>query len=208
MPVKLYASHILVMALFLASSDARRLANVLVLRRPTAPRPLPRHFAQPRWERVRRVVKVVFVLYLTTANLHRLLIEAWAPADLAPRPALCGIWEVSSCATGVTWRRLVIDRATGDPLHVAVTIWHLDGTRERLRGTEDDARRTLGLESWKEDAPKVQLSYARVDDDHLMLTPAGAGGAAPIELLRRDEGSFRLTRRHFRWFAGDSGWRH
>jgi uncharacterized membrane protein YphA (DoxX/SURF4 family) len=211
-PVKLYASHLLVMALFLASTDARRLANVLVLRRPTEPAPLPPHFAQPRWERVRRVVKVAFVLYLTTSNLRRLLIEAWASADSAPRPALYGIWEVSSSAKDVTWRRLVIDRPTGDPSHVGVTIWHVGGVRERLRGTEDDARRTLVLEAWKEDAPKVQLSYARVDDAHLVLTSTGdrrgADAAAPIELLRRDEGSFALTQRHFRWSVGDSGWRH
>jgi uncharacterized membrane protein YphA (DoxX/SURF4 family) len=207
-PVKLYSSHILVMALFLVSRDARRLANVLVLRRKTEPEPLPPHFAQPRWERVRRVVKAVFVVYLTTANLHRLLIEAWAPADLAPRPALQGIWEVSSSAKDTTWRRLVINRGPGDPSHVAVTIWHLDGTREPLRGTEDDARRTLVLESWKDDASKVQLSYDRVDHDHLVLITDGPGVAVPIELLRRDEGSFRLTQRHFRWSVGDSGWRH
>jgi hypothetical protein len=205
-PVKLYSSHILVMALFLASTDARRLANVLVLRRKTDPAPLHPHFAQPRWERVRRVVKAVFVVYLVTANLHRLAVVAWAPADLAPRPALYGIWEVSSSARDTTWRRLVIDREPGDPLHVAVTIWHLDGAREPLRGTEDDARRTLVLEAWKDDAPKVQLSYERVDEHHLVLTPEGERAAAPIELLRRDEGSFRLTQRHFRWSIGDSLW--
>lgn len=207
-PVKLYSSHILVMALFLASTDARRLASVLVLQQPTEPGPLPPHFVQPRWERARRVVKVVFVLYLTTANLHRLLIEAWASPDLTPKPALYGIWEVSSCVRSVTWRRFVIDRAFADPSHVAVTIWHLDGTRERLRGTEDDARRTLRLEAWKDDEAKAQLSYARVDDDHLVFTTEGDGAATPIELQRRDEGSFRLTQRHFRWSVGDSGWRH
>ncbi len=35
-PVKLYSSNLLLMAIFLAAADARRLLNVFVLNRPTA----------------------------------------------------------------------------------------------------------------------------------------------------------------------------
>src|SRR5688500_11740688 len=119
-PVKLYSSHLLLMAVVLAAPDLKRLANLLVLNRrvpPAESRPL---FAHPMRRRTAVVVGTAFVLFVIGSELYRSYQAFMQYGALAPRPRLYGIWEVEELAVdGVVqpllatdetlWRRLIFD---------------------------------------------------------------------------------------------------
>ncbi len=69
-PVKLYSSHLLLMAFFLAAHDLRRLANVLVLNR-TAEPAVERPLFERKWlSQGALALRTVFVLYITGTALY------------------------------------------------------------------------------------------------------------------------------------------
>src|ERR1700688_725151 len=84
-PVKLHALNLLLMAVFLLAPDLRRLADLLVLQRPTAPKdvaPLP---AGPRWRRVATLaLKALVIVYLMSSTTRETLPRWWPRARIRP----------------------------------------------------------------------------------------------------------------------------
>jgi len=93
-PVKLYSSHLLAMAVFLVVPDARRLLNLLVLNRPVEPAaaaPPP-----PAWRRRRLAlaVQVVLVAAFSGYLLYQSYDASKEWGNLSERPSLYGVWTV------------------------------------------------------------------------------------------------------------------
>ena len=204
--VKLYATHIFLMAVFLAAPDAGRLWRVLVLQSAVERRPLVPHFRASWARRAGGVAKALFVAYLVGSALV-VQLDAWRSfGDAQPRPDLRGIWEVESFAVsdlevpplatdGTRWRRLVVDAAGGGSSSEA-TVWKMTDARERFRAGDDAAKRTLTLSDRK---GAVVFAYTRPQPDELVLTRLAEGGAVRIALRRADEQSLPLVGERFHW---------
>lgn len=97
-PVKLYSSHLLAMALWILAPDARRLACVLVLNRPTDAAP------PPQWPRawMRRAaiaVQVLAIAYIAWGEVKTARSKAERSADQRnARVEWQGIWRVERMA--------------------------------------------------------------------------------------------------------------
>src|SRR5581483_9744764 len=92
-PVKLMSGHLVLMALTLIIPDAKRLANLFLLGRPVAPRPLTPLFG--RWVWLNRAAVVLrTVAYLTFAGLflHDSYKEAVTRGVFAPENPAVGRW--------------------------------------------------------------------------------------------------------------------
>jgi hypothetical protein len=109
--VKLHSSHLLVITLFLAAPDLRRLFDFFVLGRtpqPSADRPL---FTRPWLRRGARVLAAVMVLGFVGVNVDANLVRSQAFGHLAPKAPLHGIWNVREMvADGVVQPPLVSDQ--------------------------------------------------------------------------------------------------
>lgn len=87
-PVKLYATHLIVFGLALAGPDLGRLAAVLVWNRPTTPRPPRRPLARPWMERARLAAKGLVIavgeyLMIDAVGRVRVVPVAIRPYDAA-----------------------------------------------------------------------------------------------------------------------------
>jgi len=115
-PVKLYASMIVLSAAVLVLYDARRLVAVFVTNRGVGPGEQPTLFdgRMPTW--VRWTIKILLVGSVTASSL-----AAFQSGNLAPAPAEVadaeGAWGVTSfgldppeTTTNPKWRRLIVDR--------------------------------------------------------------------------------------------------
>src|SRR5689334_12465320 len=95
-PVKLYSSHLLLMALFLIGFDARRLADLFLLHRAVPPADLGTYSSAPSLRVARAVIKTVVV----AAAISVPLIVSWTYAkqfgDRVDRPPLYGIYRVDT----------------------------------------------------------------------------------------------------------------
>jgi hypothetical protein len=202
-PVKLYSSHLLLMAIFLAAHDLRRLASLFVWNRrvpPAAPRPL---FASRQGNRAALVFRTVFILYVTVAALHESYENKQQFADVATRQRLYGAWEVEELAVdGVVrpllitdktlWRRLVFEW----PGTIGIQYAHESSVRDyELRLDPGSHVFTLCCEpEWK-----AAISFKQVGPDVLALEGTVDGKQIRGRFRRMDDSRFPLLSRGFHW---------
>jgi len=212
-PAKIASAHYLAMCVFLLLPELGRLADVLVLHRPTQPglRPLvlPR-----RWIRIaRRVAKYGVIAYVLAINIEG---AAFGQLELGPRPWYDGYWnatafrrdgqDVPPLITDVTrWRRLRFQVA-GDERYLR---WRFmdDSLGDLYTFTIDETAHTVALAPAPEDVfgkPRrptgpLVLRFSRPDADHLSLEGVVGGEQLSVQLERFATDKMLLVSRGFHW---------
>lgn len=223
-PVKLYSSHLLVMAVGLLLLDARRLGAVILTAGP-APAAQWTPLFRRRWARITGVIcatlLVGFVVYMNVTRTWSLYNSYGAGRTVS---SLYGIYDVESFELGgeerqplltddIRWRRLVVDRLqplTGPGFNRPgrITLQQMDGTFAHRPAEHDEAAATLtitqvdALEATEDEQDAAQvdvLRYERPEPDVLLLTGTWQGEPVTIRLVRFDHESFELTGRGFHW---------
>jgi len=187
-PVKLYSSNLLLMAVFLMAPDLHRLCALLVLNRATEPRDLSAPGFANRKLRIGVVVlQVVFVGYVLYGQISGGW-QAYRSGRVSPkRPPLYGMYVAEPQPGDQTpWRKLAIEFPT------SITVRMADDTVKNFGATYDNGKDTVTLTSGKE-AP-VTLAYSRPDADHLELS-----GPFTLHLRKLDPSKFLLLSRGFHW---------
>ncbi|HEX5718555.1 MAG TPA: hypothetical protein VF179_20505 [Thermoanaerobaculia bacterium] len=204
-PVKLYSTHLLLMAVFLAAHDLRRLANVLVLNRPAEPaeeRPLLRR----RWLHVgTKILGVLFIGYLTFTSLQ-FSYKQWkdySPAEIAKSP-LYGLWEIEELVVdgkispplvtdGKRWRRVMF---TGGG---RMSFQLMSGSRERYNLEIDEKKRTLAFTKRDDPSWKSTLAYTRPQPQLLVMQGKFGDRQVRARMRQGKIPEFLLTTRGFHW---------
>lgn len=201
-PVKLYSSHLLLMAIFLVAPDAKRLVDACLLNRAIPSAELGETFSTKRARVSARVLKTALVVAGVAAPLW----QSWGYSkQIAIHPPLYGIWEVDSFVRGhealppilgdsLRWRRFVVSFPGG------ATIRLLNDSTRRFRAQVDSVKRTITLTS-RQDSSRTTFRYARLGlfDDTLALDGLQGRDSLHIRLRRLDETRFLLVNRGFHW---------
>jgi uncharacterized membrane protein YphA (DoxX/SURF4 family) len=202
-PVKLYSSHLLLMGVFLAAHDLRRLANVLVLDRPAEPaeeRPLFRR----RWLHwSTKVLGVLFIGYITFTSLQYSYksVKDW---NEGPKSPLYGLWEIEE---------LVVDGKVSPPLVTDENRWRrvmftggnrmsfqlMSGSRARFNVDIDPKTRTLAFTKRDDPSWKSTLAYSRPQPKLLVMQGTFDGHKVRARLRQGEIPKFLLTTRGFHW---------
>ena len=203
-PVKLYSSHLLAMALFLALPDLRRLANLFVLNRPVEPadhRPL---FARRGLHYGALVFRTVFVAGFAALVVYAIYDSYKTYGSPTQKSPFYGVWNVDELVVdgqarpplvtdGSRWRRVVFDYPQ------MIAIQRMSDTRERYTLLLDAARRTLVLKKRDDPAWKSTLTYQRPEPGRLLLEGTFDGKKIQAVLRRTENPEFRLITRGFHW---------
>jgi len=200
-PVKLYSSHLLLMSVFLVGPDLRRLVDVLVLHRPTAPPPARRRH-HIRWiEWTRRGVKTAFIAWILYDGIHGYL-KAEKKAAAATPAEIEGSWFVDGFVADGVEAPLVL----GDPLRwktVGVTpssarIGFMDDSSRRYAAKIDAKEHRLETTDFTHPANDV-MTYSVIDHDHVRLEGTFEQRALRVELRRAKPRTYLLVTRGFHW---------
>lgn len=202
-PVKLHSSHLLLMAVFLAAPDLRRLASLFVWDRLVPPGERRQLFASRQGNLAALLFRTAFVLYVTVAALHESYENKVQFADVATGHRLYGVWEVEELAVnGVVrplpvmdqtlWRRLVFEW----PGAIGIQYPHETDVHEyELRLDPGPHVFTLCCDpEWK-----AAISFKRVLPDVLVLEGTVNGEQIRGRYRRMDDSRFLLISRGFRW---------
>jgi hypothetical protein len=204
-PVKLYSSHLLAMAFYLAAPDLRRLVHFFVLNRPTAPAPERRLFQRPWLHRAALAFGMVFAFTIVASELknaydaNRMMVAA---RDSAP---LHGLWTVEEFAVdGKVQPRLITDRTQWRQLICDGALWgttiqFMNDAREYYDMEVDEVRHTLVLTNRHDPARTWTLKYSQPASGRLVLEGTVTGRQVRITLWRSDESQFLLVNRGFHW---------
>ncbi|MFO0783124.1 MAG: DoxX family membrane protein [Phycisphaerales bacterium] len=225
-PVKLFSTQLLLMALWLALPDAGRLLNVLLLNRPAPPRELA-----PAWLRgwggvVRWVLKTPYVLWLLGSMAYGMAQTSAQFGPGAPRGPLNGAWKVvefthdgkvlpALADDPVRWRVIHIHQAAaGQELPMggdAVVIAPMSGASKWMKLNVHDTTLELrwfkqrGVDPGPEAPADGSFSFALVprteDGASGQLTLDGSLEGKPCKVtmqpVRRED--FLLVNRGFHW---------
>ena len=191
-PVKVFSTHLLLMAVFLAAHDLRRLANLLVLNRPTEPEEI-RPLFRRRWlARAATAFAAVFTVFMTGMVLYASYRDLELNGGEAEAKApLHGMWTVEEFAVDgevrpplltdeTRWRRMFF---TG---FNRCTIQLMSDSRERFFLELDEKGSTLamtkrGVPNWT-----TTLAFARPEPD-VLLVEGPFDGKQVRALLRRTQ---------------------
>lgn len=205
-PVKLFSSHLLAMAVFLVLPDARRLANFFLWNRPTAPVDLPGLFGR-RWLDCGAIVfRTLLLLAFLGLTLYFSYDARRKYGDGSPRSPLFGLWNVEEFEQNGQlrpplltdkdrWRRLVFDNPR------MVTIHHMGDSRERFGLGLDTEQKTLTLSRFAYPERKFVLTFEDAEPDVLTLTGELDGHRIRTKVRRSGGSEFLLLSRGFHWIS-------
>jgi hypothetical protein len=202
-PVKLLSFHLVLLALFLAAPNARRLFELFLLGRPTRLREEPPLGSRDRAHRVGAAAQLVFGAYLVSMCLYG-SIQGWRQyGDGAPRSPLFGIWAVEHMLVdgdvrpplltdSGRWRHVIFQSPT------TAVFQRMDNSFVRHGAAIDVEHNTLALTSANGKATAM-LTFDRPTAEQLVLDGEMDERRVHLELTRRAMGSFLLTSRGFNW---------
>jgi hypothetical protein len=204
-PVKLYSTHLLLMAIFLAAPDAKRLLNALVLNRPVAPRVMPPLFSTWRARVIVTVIVTCFVGYNMYTNLSGGLgYYRTLTGPNAPKLPVHGIWDVESLTkNGVDQPLLLSDslllkRVVFGEFNRAL-FRSMSDSVERYAVKADSTKPELTLTNRFNPKQGRTMTYTKPDAEHLVLAGKVGADSLVVRLRRFDPNRLNLVSRKFNW---------
>ena len=215
-PVKLYASHLLLGCALLLALDAPRLYTFFV-RNQAAPgtAAYEPHYRRPWHRYAARAVKLAMILLIAVLPAW----QSWTryrtiAAAPAPRPFRAGVYTVrhfarngdtvaTSAPDSLRWRDVIFDDGASGSVGTADTVFRRRYGRGYFRYAADTARRTVVV--WKTSAVPdstflFTMRYDTPDTGTVRLWARVRGDSVYAELVRTDR-HFQLAERQFHWLS-------
>jgi hypothetical protein len=202
-PVKLYSFNLLLMALFVMAGDLRRVANCLVLNRPSPPADLSGARFEER--RLRTGVIVLQVAFIGFAVYGQVKSNWGYYSQLAlhpARPPLYGLYdvegfrlngqEVAPLTTDTTrWKRVILQFPTNASVRM------MDDSTRGFEAAYDTAQNRLTLTT--PDKASSVFQYSKPDPNHVVLEGNLKQDALVVRLRKVDPQQYLLMKRGFHW---------
>ncbi|MDH6198849.1 putative flippase GtrA [Mycobacterium frederiksbergense] len=200
-PVKILSGHLLLMGLVLLAPQYRRLADFLVLQRPTEPATQPELFTDARANTISARLQAVLGIWMVAGCV----VAGWQSWDEfgggRAKPELYGIWAVGRFdvdgkpAPPLTtdqyrWQRVIFD------VPEVVTYQRMNGELVDAPAKVDGNTLTL---SAPDGAALATLTTSRPSPQRLQLTGELSGRPVTIWLDQVDLNQFTLRSRGFNW---------
>lgn len=204
-PVKLYSSHLLAMAVFLVLPGLRRLADVLVLNREAEPVPMRPLFEKGLLNGGALAIRTVFVATLVAQMLYVSYDGAREYGYLAPKPPFHGIWNVEEFEMdGQVRPALITDKARWQRVIFEwedfINVQPMDDLQGQYYLLKLEAgTRKMVLTKFKDPKWKSELSFRKPGPGQIELQGMYDGKKVRARLRRVDETSYPLFGRGFHW---------
>lgn len=203
-PVKLFAFHLILLALFVLAPDLPRLLNVFFLNRAAEPSAQVRLFATRRASRIALAVQIMFALWLMGMNA-KFARDNWASfgGGRAISP-LYGIWEISQMSIDQQlrpplltdesrWRRAVFDILS------EVVFQRMDDSFAAYDSSINMNDKTLALTKGEDKNWRASFTFQRPAQDELILDGEMDNRRIHMLLQLVDRDKFLLVSRGFHW---------
>jgi len=204
-PVKLYSSNLVLMTIFLAGPDLRRLLNFLVLNRVGEPADI----SAPRFGRgLMRISAVVFKVLFVGCFLWSPMSEAWTLYKQlninVRRPPLYGLYDVEIFTRNgqelpptdsTRWKTVSIQQ----PRNLGIRM--MDASTKYYEAEYDAAKNTVALCEGADKSHTNLLAYAWPDAEHVVLQGDLGTNSLSIRLRKIDTSNFLLVNRGFHWIS-------
>lgn len=201
-PVKLYSSMLVLMAVFLLAPDFRRLTGVFITHRIVPPPVFPEMLKSRGMRIFRTVCKALIIISLFYGNISGGIRSSKQYGDGRKRPPLYGIYNaeltvrnndtLAPLLTDSTqWRQLVIQ------FEKFAQVRMMNDSIKRLNFVVNDTTHQITA-SFASDTVKSTLQYT-ADSTYLFISGKWKSDSLYMRFRRYDEKNFRLVNRGFNW---------
>jgi hypothetical protein len=207
-PVRLLASHLLFMSLFLIYGDRNRLLNIFILNKPTVSAIYQPLIVNPVWRKIFSGLLVVLAISLLYSSMAKGIDSERSFGRKAARVPLYGVYDaiyflrnndtIPALATdSLRWKRLVID---GGSWNQSGIIQFSTGKRNLFTAKIDTLKNTLALQSESDTTQKYLFHYFLRKDKMLVK---GVWDKDSIEILmnKYDLNNYVLHSEKFKWIT-------
>jgi len=201
-PVKLFSTNLLLMAVFIACADYRRLLNVLVLNRAAARREGRPLFSARRWNMIAAGVGLAFVLFVMGQDLVT-SIQRHAATKTAMRAPLYGAYVVEEfrrngqvvppANDSTTWSRVAFS------LFDRMTIRLGNDSLVRYTAKADTVNHTMTVASRFGPELKAAFAYTSLDSVHVTFTGHFNSDSIAVRLRHINAAHIPLASRGYNW---------
>ncbi|HZY36831.1 MAG TPA: hypothetical protein VFE53_09300, partial [Mucilaginibacter sp.] len=205
--VKLLATMLMAMTLFLTTKDIARLANFFLLNKTVAPvNDSPLYFKDNWKNTALRIVKLTFIVFVLVFDLRGYLARARQFDGRREKPPLFGIYKIDSIYTDKTgleallpgtifqWTKLAISVPAGN---ACVSLTH--DSLKYFAVSVDTAKKKIELKSKTDTSDRYTFFYSHPKDSILLLQGKWHNYSLTINLRELDMSRFPLLKRKFRW---------
>lgn len=199
-PVKLFSSELLLMAIIIVSPDLKRLLSLIVLNKPTDRINFPKPFESKKWTLGAKTLKWAFVLFIVyntidyTAGIYK---------TRQNKPELYGLYEVTTFTSNQdTVKPLLTDekrwRYVFFEFPNTIQFSRMNNSRYGLNSEIDTIKKQIRLTEFN-DSTQVYLLDFKKTDSTLNFSGIFRKDTILCETKRLDKKDFRLTSRGFNW---------
>jgi hypothetical protein len=201
-PVKLFSFHLLLMAMFIAIPDVRRLIRFFFTNKTIAAPPPPAFTYKPQFVIWKGLLKILVIGLVVVQQTISGLSEMEVYGDSRPKGPLYGIYNVQTfvknndtlpplTTDSVRWRRLIIDGEYG-------RLTKMNDSSDRFEISVDTAKGRITF-TGREDSTVTQLSYKAIDTGTLLISGIMDADTLHVLLKRKNLDDYLLISRGFHW---------
>jgi YD repeat-containing protein len=213
--VKLYSTHLLLIALFLLAPDLGRLGNVVLFNRPTTIASTEARSYAP-FVRYSRLVLKSIVLGLALFGITSYCLEREKYfGDHVTKPPIYGMYEVEAFSrdgnllapliTDASRWRTAVFHASGPAGRSWLSIRMMDDSWHSYRTQYDKDPNRIMITDARGQSRKGRLEYSRTGASELLLQGELNSESLVIRLRRVDESRYLLLRREFHLVHASGG---
>jgi hypothetical protein len=203
-PVKIYSTHLLLMAVFLAFPGLRALGGLLVFNRDAPPPRVPGPRFTRRWLRAGAICLVVGLSGYFVYDALKGGLEFYRTIATSRSTPLYGVYDVEgfqrngqevppSITDSTRWRKVALG------MYPTMRVRMMDDTGRSFAGDIDDRSRSVVVFERSKPADKSKLTYFQPDPSHLLLAGKFQQDTLRIWLRKVDLSKFLLVSRGFHW---------
>lgn len=204
-PVKLLATMLVAMGIFLLVRDAPRLINFFFLNKDALPSNLSPHRFITRWKNITLIaIKYVLIAFVVLGDLIGAVQASSQYGDKAKKPPLYGIYDVKSfvrnqdtiapLTTDTTrWSKLIINYAGNARIKL------MNDSIKNYNFIPDTAKHNIKVYTDADTLHKYTLRYTLTKQGQLSINGKLKNDSLDIKFSRFDTKNFLLIRRGFHW---------
>lgn len=200
-PVKIFSSSLLLMAIFLVVPEAKQLLNFFTRNKTAAVAKRDAPF-RARWMKIaHRPVKALMLIVAAYFALVPWSFGVRGRRRNFPKSPLYGMYQIESFTKGgqpvawndADWRKIIFEYKS------AMSVMSMDDATSYYGTKYDETKKTVTLTGEDSKSPDGVLSYSQPDAEHLELRGTFQNQPVVIEMRKIDTSKLMLMSRGFHW---------
>lgn len=202
-PVKLFSSELLIIAIIIIIPDLKRIMNVILFNKPTEAIEYKPIFKLKKWHHMKETLKWSFIIYIFYSNINSSIGAKNTYGYDAPKPSLYGLYKTTSFVRNndsipplindhTRWRYLLIDNIE------YVKIYNMNMSTQWYKHSVDTLKSKLTLTSYRDSTKVYKFNYKKTDST-LQLEGLFMNDTLDLKFKIKKKEDFLLTGRGFHW---------